>query len=214
MLPSSSVIEAGLPAIVQRPEANFEAAPLQSRLRKKTSFVTAAVNSVGPAVVRIDTERMVGMLAHTAMHDVMKIQALLPTVQPAHAPYCGFGAGAVINDHDVALGYVLEHFSSALPSYGMLSSELQRTIRFCTIKIAFNHGWFVQAEAPPGPLFSKFKAAILKNPEHSVSDIAFYFVHWLTDLAGAEPTPLNGSEKLVLRFPHPVRTLPAARAAP
>ena len=29
-------------------------------------------------------------------------------------------------------------------------------------------------------------------------------MHWLTDLAGAEPTPLHGAEKLVLKFPHPV----------
>eukprot|EP00966_Prymnesium_polylepis_P217454 5032944-Prymnesium_polylepis.1 len=36
------------------------------------------------------------------------------------------------------------------------------------------------------------------------ADVAFYFVHWLTDLAGAEPTPLEGSEKFVLKFPMPV----------
>ena len=36
------------------------------------------------------------------------------------------------------------------------------------------------------------------------SDVAFYFVHWLTDLAGAEPSPLGGGEKLVLKFPHAV----------
>lgn len=35
-------------------------------------------------------------------------------------------------------------------------------------------------------------------------DIAFYFTHWLTDLAGAEPTPLHGCEKFVLKFPHAV----------
>ena len=34
--------------------------------------------------------------------------------------------------------------------------------------------------------------------------VAFYFVHWLTDLAGAVPKPLEGSEKFVLKFPHPV----------
>ena len=32
-------------------------------------------------------------------------------------------------------------------------------------------------------------------------DIAFYFVHWLTDLAGAEPVPLEGCEKIVLKSP-------------
>ena len=36
------------------------------------------------------------------------------------------------------------------------------------------------------------------------ADIAFYFTHWLTDLAGAEPSPLFGCEKFVLKFPLPV----------
>lgn len=31
-----------------------------------------------------------------------------------------------------------------------------------------------------------------------------YFVHWITDLAGAEPTPLAGCEKFVIKFPLPV----------
>ena len=67
----------------------------------------------------------------------------------------------------------------------------------------FNHGWLVQAEAPPGPLFTAFCKT---NKQDSVqrSDVSFYFFHWLTDLAGAEPTPLRGSEKYVLKFPHPV----------
>merc|ERR1712226_1204776 len=33
-------------------------------------------------------------------------------------------------------------------------------------------------------------------------DVAFYFTHWLTDLAGAEPCPQEGCEKFVLKFPH------------
>ena len=32
----------------------------------------------------------------------------------------------------------------------------------------------------------------------------FYFVHWLTDLAGAEGAPLSGAEKFVVKFPHVV----------
>lgn len=31
--------------------------------------------------------------------------------------------------------------------------------------------------------------------------MAFFFVHWLTDLAGAIPTPLKGCEKFVSNFP-------------
>ena len=32
-------------------------------------------------------------------------------------------------------------------------------------------------------------------------DVAFYFVHWFADLAGAEASPLTGCEKFVLKFP-------------
>merc|ERR1712217_591529 len=70
----------------------------------------------------------------------------------------------------------------------------------------FNHGWFVQAEAPPGAIFTKFKAALIRDHKSLIGkqDIALYFVHWLTDLAGAEPTPLGGCEKFVIKFPLPV----------
>merc|ERR1712117_803832 len=34
--------------------------------------------------------------------------------------------------------------------------------------------------------------------------LAFYFFHWLTDLAGAEGTPRAGAEKFVVKFPEPV----------
>lgn len=60
-----------------------------------------------------------------------------------------------------------------------------------------------QGEAPPGALFSKFKA-VIEEEGVDASDVAFYFVHWLTDLAGAEPTPLRGAEKFTVRFPHAV----------
>jgi len=80
---------------------------------------------------------------------------------------------------------------------------MQRAVRFTQSKIAFNHGWLVQAEAPPGTLFRQFKAA-LSGDNLDSSTVAFYFVHWLTDLAGATPTPLNGQEKFVGGFPHDV----------
>jgi len=38
------------------------------------------------------------------------------------------------------------------------------------------------------------------------ADIAFYFAHWVTDLAGAEPIPLRGAVKFVLKFPQAVFT--------
>merc|ERR1712050_236109 len=34
--------------------------------------------------------------------------------------------------------------------------------------------------------------------------MGFYFVHWFADLAGAEPYPLQGCEKFVLKFPQKV----------
>ena len=61
----------------------------------------------------------------------------------------------------------------------------------------------VQAEAPPGMLLSKFKQ-LLESGGMSAADVAFYFVHWLTDLAGAEGAPLAGAEKFVVKFPHVV----------
>merc|ERR1719221_2535513 len=66
----------------------------------------------------------------------------------------------------------------------------------------FNHGWFVQAEAPPGAVLSDFKAVLMNGA--ASQDVAFYFLHWFTDLAGAEATPLGGAEKFVLKFPHAV----------
>jgi len=69
--------------------------------------------------------------------------------------------------------------------------------------MGFNNGWLVQGEAPPGALFSSFKQVIVQGGA-SESDISFYFVHWLTDLAGAEPyhdKPWPGSEKFVTKFP-------------
>jgi len=150
--------------------------------------------------VLVDAKRTAAMLTLTAIHDVMKVQDYLPQVMPEHAPYNGFAAGEQIGDHDIALGYVLEHDAGALPSYHRLDASQQAPVRFTQAKIGFNHGWLVQAEAPPGPLFSTFKAAIVQGGIDQ-SMIAFYFVHWLTDLGGAVPTPLQGMEKFVIQFP-------------
>jgi hypothetical protein len=137
----------------------------------------------------------------TAIHDIMKNSRLLPVVQPQHAPYRGFLEGDQINDHDLALGYVLENYSEQLPSFHRLDARSQQTIKFTQVKFSFNHGWLVQAEAPPSALFTPFKTAIMEGGVRE-ADVAFYFVHWLSDLAGAVPTPLQGSEKFVCHFPH------------
>ena len=149
----------------------------------------------------VDVERTAAMLVLTAIHDIMKVESLLPIVDAAHAPYRGYQSGDRINDHDMALAYVLETFGKELPSFSDLPPHQQRTICFTQAKIGFNHGWLVQAEAPPHALFSKFKEVILQEKVQA-RDVAFYFVHWLTDLAGAVPAPLKGSEKFVVQFPH------------
>jgi len=156
----------------------------------------------------VQEERMMAMLALTAIHDIMKVEVLLPTVLPEHAPFCGFAAGDMINDHDIALGYVLQHDAESLPCFANLPEELKRPIRFTQAKLGFNHGWLVQAEAPPGALFGSFKA-LLETEAAAEADVAFYFVHWLTDLAGAEPSgggPMCGSLKFTTKFPHTVLT--------
>ena len=72
-----------------------------------------------------------------------------------------------------------------MPGFNELPAEQQAPVRFTQADLAFNHGWLVQAEAPPGILFSQFKKLIDSGNVVS-ADIAFYFAHWLTDLAGAE----------------------------
>jgi hypothetical protein len=155
--------------------------------------------------IRHNEERTLGMLALTAIHDIMKIQALLPTVDKRHGAFCGYQPGEVISDHDIALGYMLEHFPDQLPSYAALPKRQQDSVKFTQCNMEYNMGWLVQAEAPPGALFRKFKS-IIQSGKASQSDIAFYFTHWLTDLAGAEPYPQEGCEKFVLKFPQKVLT--------
>ncbi|CAK0852907.1 unnamed protein product [Prorocentrum cordatum] len=55
----------------------------------------------------------------------------------------------------------------------------------------YNMGWLVQAEAPPGALLRKFKQVVSAG-QAKPEDVAFYFTHWFTDLAGAEPHPQDG----------------------
>merc|ERR1719436_385642 len=93
-----------------------------------------------------------------------------------------------------------------LPSFAGLSTAQKETIKFTHCKLEYNMGWLVQAEAPPGALLRTFKKVVSSGKVPS-SDIAFYFVHWLADLAGAEPCPLEGCEKFVLMFPQPVLSM-------
>merc|ERR1740121_1729580 len=126
------------------------------------------------------------MLVLTAIHDIMKIQALLPMVSSKHVGsnasrgFNGYQVGEVVSDHDLALAYVLEYLPHALPSYTGLPVQHQRSLKFTQANMEYNMGWLVQAEAPPGALFRKFKSMIMSGSA-SPCDIAFYFTHWLTD---------------------------------
>lgn len=148
------------------------------------------------------TERVMSLLCLTAFHDVMKVEDFLPVVSKQHDGYQGFAAGTRLIDHDIALAYVLEHYQDLLPSYAGLPEHQQNSVLFTQGKMRFNHGWFVQAEAPPGVMLSQFKSVVSSNA--SSADVGLYFLHWFTDLAGAEATPMGGCEKFVLKFPHKV----------
>jgi len=150
-----------------------------------------------------DIDRTLALLVLTAIHDIMKVSALCPTVAEGCGPWCGYQVGEKIHDHDAALGYVLQNLPDALPSFAMLPRAQRRTLKFTQCKMDYNMGWLVQAEAPPGALFGKFKK-VMESGEATAADVAFYFVHWITDLAGAEPCPQEGCEKFVLNFPQRV----------
>jgi len=154
----------------------------------------------------VNEKRLVSLLALTAIHDIMKMRVILPEVQIQHAPYHGYASADTIGDHDHALSYVMEHYPTALPSFRDLDEVEKRSVQFTQCNLCFNHGWFVQAEAPPGAIFTKFREALIRDHKSLITkqDVALYFVHWLTDLAGAEPTPLAGCEKFVTKFPLPV----------
>mmetsp|Transcript_68025 Transcript_68025/g.106354 ORF Transcript_68025/g.106354 Transcript_68025/m.106354 type:complete len:951 (+) Transcript_68025:74-2926(+) len=156
--------------------------------------------------LKVNEERVLTLLSLTAIHDIMKVHALLPKVQPQHAPYHGYKAGDTIGDHDHALSYLMDHYPELLPSFHGLSKKEKFSVAFTQCQLQFNQGWFVQAEAPPGAIFTKFRELLIREHKSKVEprDIALYFVHWLTDLAGAEPTPLGGCEKFVTKFPLPV----------
>jgi len=173
---------------------------VSSNVGRQKSFLVASSKQRDDLARRHNTERILAMLVLTAIHDIMKTVPLLPTVSQKHGPFRGYQVGEVINDHDAALAYVLEHNPSILPSFAALPKEQQESIKFTQSKMEYNMGWLVQAEAPPGALFRKFRRVVTSG-QASPRDLAFYFTHWFTDLAGAEPFPQEGCEKFVLKFP-------------
>lgn len=168
-------------------------------------FVDAGILKPNPegSGLTHDVDRTLAMLVLTAIHDIMKVSALCPIVAEGNGPWSGYKVGEKVGDHDAALAYILEYEPDVLPSFAMLPRAHRRSLKFTQCKMEYNMGWLVQAEAPPGALFSRFKRVMLSG-EANPADVAFYFVHWLTDLAGAEPCPQEGMEKFVLMFPHKV----------
>jgi len=156
------------------------------------------IDDAGRRVAAHPEGPLVAMLSLTAYHDIMKDQALCPTVHGES--YQGYKAGEKIQDHDMALAYILDRHPHILPSFRILTREQQRLVRFTQSEMGFNAGWLVQAEGPPSAVLKKLKKAIDLDGAKDC-DVAFYFVHWVTDLAGAEPTPFNGSEKYAVKFP-------------
>mmetsp|Transcript_44424 Transcript_44424/g.117579 ORF Transcript_44424/g.117579 Transcript_44424/m.117579 type:complete len:990 (-) Transcript_44424:511-3480(-) len=168
--------------------------------KKSSSFFKSATK------IQVNEQRLESLLALTAIHDIMKMNVLLPVVQKEHEPYRGYVAGDTIGDHDHALSYIMEYYPEMLPSFRELEPEEKRGVQLSQCNFCFNHGWFVQAEAPPGAIFTKFREALIRDHKSQMGqrDVALYFVHWLTDLAGAEPSPLAGCDKFVTKFPLPV----------
>jgi len=160
----------------------------------------------GHAQMVVNEQRLVALLSLTAIHDIMKMVQILPTVQAQHESYHGYHVGDTIGDHDHALAYLMDFYPKLLPSFNDLPEEEKLSLKFTQCNLQFNHGWFVQAEGPPGAIFTKFREILIRDHKSAIKqkDVALYFVHWLTDLAGAEPTPLAGCEKFAVKFPMPV----------
>jgi len=186
-------------------EWSVRSSPAGMDPEKKQSFFRqmdwASLRDVTELALGGCVERIEAMLCLTAFHDIMKVSMLLPHVSAEHAPYHDHQAGDSIFDHDLALAYVLENYPHLIPSFMVLPEKLRNVVLFTQTKMSFNHGWFVQAEGTPGAMLSPLKQVLRMA---SGADLAFYFVHWLSDIAGAEGTPLAGAEKFTRKFPHGV----------
>ena len=86
--------------------------------------------------VEVVVERTVAMLALTAIHDIMKVTCLLPAVSDADAGYHEMEAGTVIQDHDLALGYVLQTDGASLPSFDALPSRQRAAVMFTQAEVS------------------------------------------------------------------------------
>ncbi|KAL1529729.1 hypothetical protein AB1Y20_000665 [Prymnesium parvum] len=94
-VPTDEVVEAGLPSVARVPDLSSLSRTPKSA-RRKTSFVTAAVAAVGPAVVRLDTERLV---------DRAPLEGyLFPGLEPdGQRKESGQGSGVILSEDGLIL---------------------------------------------------------------------------------------------------------------
>ena len=95
--PPAVTTEVGLPGGAMRRRYGMPTLPV-TMPRKKTSFVTSAVDAVGPAVVRIDTERLI--------ERVPLENYLFPGLEPEGPPRkeSGQGSGVILSEEGDQLG--------------------------------------------------------------------------------------------------------------
>jgi S1-C subfamily serine protease len=88
--------EVGMPGVGLRRRYGMPSLPVPVAPRRKTSFVTAAVEAVGPSVVRIDTERLVERVPLEGY--------LFPGLEPeSQRKESGQGSGVILSDEGVIM---------------------------------------------------------------------------------------------------------------
>lgn len=150
----SGIIKSPYQQLKKQMTTKLNATASASKQRRPSTGYSPSPVYLGADGWEVDVERTVAMLVLTAIHDIMKVEALLPTVSVEHSPYRGYVTGDMINDHDMALAYILETsaLAATLPSYEAIPERQQRTICFTQAKIGFNHGWLVRAAGGDRPL--------------------------------------------------------------
>lgn len=201
--------------IANSPLSREAAADFQARVRlyQRTSWslvtqlmvdagLLRRASTRGHVVYTIEPERCVSIIVMLALQQLGKVCALHPTVEAEHAGWLGYEEGQTITHQMDAVRFMMEKYPHSLPSFEHLSVEQQRVCIFLRTRCELNPGWLIQAEAPPGKVFSQFKS-VADLSGVTKADMSLYFVHWLTDMS-SQGQPLQGSETFVKRFPQSV----------
>lgn len=177
--------------------------PLVTQLMVDAGLLRRA-SSRGQVVYTVEPERCVSLLVLLALQQLGKVCALQPRVEADHAGWLGYGEGQTITNQMDAVRYMMEHYPHSMPSFEHLTIEQQRVCIFLQTRCELNPGWLIQAEAPPGKVFSQFKS-VAQRAAVTKADMSLYFVHWLTDLSPLDrPLVFSGAETFVKRFPQSV----------